>query len=123
MLHADSRYRLWYGSGAGMCYAESDDGIDWRKPELNLVEYDGSTANNIVLPAGSRIRPGQIFIDPAAPAEERYKMVLNGEASRPTIAVSGDGLQWRALDEPMMVSFRDTSNAACFDAELGKYVG
>lgn len=30
-----------------MCYAESKDGIHWTKPELGLVEYNGSKANNI----------------------------------------------------------------------------
>jgi len=31
------------------CYAESDDGIHWRKPELGIVEFDGSKENNIIL--------------------------------------------------------------------------
>ena len=30
------------------CYAESDDGIHWRKPALGLHEFKGSKANNIV---------------------------------------------------------------------------
>jgi len=32
-----------------MLYAESDDGINWRKPSLGLEHYHGSAANNIVL--------------------------------------------------------------------------
>jgi hypothetical protein len=32
-----------------MCYAESDDGIHWTKPELGLVEFNGNTKNNICL--------------------------------------------------------------------------
>ena len=31
------------------CYAESDDGIHWRRPELGLCEFAGSKANNIIL--------------------------------------------------------------------------
>ena len=31
-----------------LCYAESNDGIEWRKPELGLHEFQGSKANNIV---------------------------------------------------------------------------
>jgi len=27
------------------CYAESEDGIHWVKPELGLVEFNGSKAN------------------------------------------------------------------------------
>lgn len=30
------------------CYAESQDGIRWKRPHLGLVEFQGSTANNIV---------------------------------------------------------------------------
>ena len=31
-----------------VCYAESEDGIHWQKPELGICEFDGSTANNII---------------------------------------------------------------------------
>ncbi len=34
---------------AFICYAESEDGVHWRKPNLGLHEYRGSKANNIVL--------------------------------------------------------------------------
>ena len=54
-------FRMWYlgmvekeikaGQAPGwwrpMCYAESKDGIHWTKPNLGLVEYDGSKDNNI----------------------------------------------------------------------------
>ena len=30
------------------CYAESDDGVHWRRPELGLVEFQGSKKNNIL---------------------------------------------------------------------------
>ncbi len=49
------RYRMWYAvmrksaSPREMfCYAESEDGLTWTKPELGIVEVDGSTANNVV---------------------------------------------------------------------------
>jgi hypothetical protein len=31
-----------------VCEAFSDDGVNWVKPELGLVEFEGSTANNIL---------------------------------------------------------------------------
>jgi hypothetical protein len=34
---------------AYLCYAESDDGIRWRKPELGLHAFRGSKKNNILL--------------------------------------------------------------------------
>ena len=30
------------------CYAESDDGIHWTRPDLGLFEWEGSKRNNIV---------------------------------------------------------------------------
>ena len=57
---------------AFMCYAESTDGINWTKPDLGLVEYNGSTNNNII---AKNIVDGTVFIDPTAPPEQRYKML------------------------------------------------
>jgi hypothetical protein len=31
-----------------ICYATSKDGINWVKPELGVVEFEGSKANNIL---------------------------------------------------------------------------
>jgi len=63
VLHIDGKFRMWYlgmtqrkiehGQAPGwwrpMCYAESEDGIHWTKPELGLVEFNGNTKNNICL--------------------------------------------------------------------------
>jgi hypothetical protein len=60
---ATGRFRLWYRSRvsytvSGRSYlgpnmlAESDDGLHWGRPQLGLHEFEGSTANNIILPAG-----------------------------------------------------------------------
>jgi len=61
VLHIGGKFRMWYlgmfeteikkGQAPGwwrpMCYAESDDGITWTKPELGLVEFNGNKKNNI----------------------------------------------------------------------------
>jgi hypothetical protein len=39
---------LFGGPNQVTCYAESRDGIRWTKPELGLVEFKGSSQNNIV---------------------------------------------------------------------------
>lgn len=63
VLHIEGKFRMWYlgmsqtriekGQAPGywrpMCYAESTDGITWTKPDLGLVEFNGSTKNNICL--------------------------------------------------------------------------
>ena len=37
------------GAPTFLCYATSRDGVHWERPELGLVEFGGSKANNIVL--------------------------------------------------------------------------
>ena len=81
LLHEEGRYRLWYVSNklgvigeSYVCYAESDDGFTWERPELGLVEYEGSTQNNIIT-AGGTHHLHSLFVDPIAPPEERYKAI------------------------------------------------
>ena len=52
----DASFHIWYGSNRFnkdgqrylIHYARSTDGLHWEKPELNLIEVDGSKANNVV---------------------------------------------------------------------------
>ena len=55
-----------------LCYAESDDGFQWRKPTLGLFEFDGGKSNNILRLADKGFF---VFRDPTAPPAERYRMM------------------------------------------------
>ena len=66
------------------CYAESKDGIHWTRPELGLVEFEGSKRNNIFWTQKmTRHEPGVLPPDmppipfrdsnPAAHESERFK--------------------------------------------------
>jgi hypothetical protein len=81
-------------------YAESDDGIHWRKPELGLIEHRGSRANNIVLDGAAAAKhydntltnmdTVSVVRDEADPdPAKRYKMVCHWEghvwANHPTL--------------------------------------
>ncbi len=55
-----------------MCYAESDDGFRWTKPELGLFEFEGSKNNNICL-VGPYASQGSVFIDANPAGGDRYK--------------------------------------------------
>ena len=67
----DDGFRMLYESESGTCYATSDDAYRWQRPELGEVDFDGSTANNI-LKEGIVGSTG-VFIDPHAPSQERFK--------------------------------------------------
>lgn len=61
------------------CYAESDDGFEWRRPNLGMYEFAGSKDNNIICEGGVSNLQGwhihTLFKDPTAPSEEQYKSV------------------------------------------------
>jgi hypothetical protein len=158
VLQEGNRYRLWYyctwtgsdkavvapdgrlklgsdGAGGGVCYAESTDGMQWRKPVLGRVEFRGSKENNILSTTGLGGISGHIFVDPAAPPAERYKVagVTTLRAYRATGrdsggilggAVSPDGFEWQRVPEPLWPTYfnNDGSPSVHFDRKLGKYV-
>ena len=75
-------FKMWYMGGylLNRCYATSQDGIHWEKPTLNRVDFEGSTANNLVWHAtGNNMSP---FRDPnpGVPDDERYKAIVRHQA-------------------------------------------
>ena len=51
LIHENGKYRLWAGCNSDTqqswyCYLESNDGINWEKPNLGLVDFEGSRENN-----------------------------------------------------------------------------
>lgn len=120
-------YKMWYQAydkdqwGAGrprMCYAVSPDGLNWEKPSLGLVEYNGSTDNNILLKEQSKL--GFVFIDPQGTPEQRFKM-LSGIGTT-HMRTSPDGIHW--TDHPQVVWSPpwDTQKQAWWDPRIGRYV-
>ena len=136
IIQDGATYKAWTDSD----YYESTDARHWqRKAALDL-------------PDGKDFEIYQVFLDPSAPVNERYKSVGTGSIthaqfdefrkSRPDGwepramlhfgendqldcirgRVSGDGIHWRTLPEPLCVNYSDTWNTAYYDAVLGEYV-
>jgi hypothetical protein len=68
---------------------------------------------------------GTVFLDPQAPAAERYKLVFTrGEIIDGHLvwvvygAVSDDGLHWRILSEPLLKKNSDTQTVCFRDGDL-----
>ncbi|QDT01888.1 hypothetical protein K227x_02570 [Rubripirellula lacrimiformis] len=136
-------YRLYYrGSpkvgvdgnpGETYCYAESKDGIQWTKPELNLYEFQGSTKNNIVLadaaPVTHNFSP-MLDSRPEVPAQERFKAIGGTMTSGLIAMVSPDGIHWKKLQEEPVIATEsvpynymfDSQNVAFWSASEHKYL-
>ena len=124
-----ARYRAPRNREMAICYATSKDGLAWNKPELGLVEYEGTRANNILWrggkgnaapggPHGSGIQKDLRDPDP----DRRYKAFLKSKIL--SVAFSSDGINWGpAIACPAANSAGDTHNNAFWAPTLGRYVG
>lgn len=105
------------------CVIESKDGVHWSRPDLGLVEFQGSKHNNIVWsePKLDNFTP---FLDsnPACPPAEKFKATA-GFHTGLIAYVSPDGLHWSRLsDRPIITNGKfDTQNNAFWDAERKQY--
>jgi hypothetical protein len=135
-------YRFYYKCGARgakadgpsvsmLAYAESKDGVNWEKPSIGTVTFEGSTDNNLVFgldaAQGRAVMHPCVFIDPSASPDERYKLTYNDVVDGKDHiygAVSPDGLHWKDLPQPLLSGYHsDTQNVIRFDQDRGRYVG
>jgi len=102
--------------GCGVCYATSEDGIHWEKPDLGVVEFQGSRKNNIVIKYthGVTVIKDRHETDP----EKRYK-AIHGEGA---VWFSPDGIHWGKRHDVGRIDHGDTHQAVWWDEDLGKYV-
>ena len=107
------------------CYAESDDGIHWRKPELGIVEFNGSKKNNIIL-EGLGTHNFAPFKDanPDCPPEARFKALAGLKSEGGLFAFkSADGIHWSLMSDKAVITNGafDSQNLGFWDPTLGKY--
>ena len=107
------------------CYAESSDGINWKKPELNLYAHAGSKKNNIIWqgPGCHNFSP---FIDqrPGCPKSERLKAFggLKRDGGM-LLFKSADGIHWKKVQEKAVITNGafDSANIGFWDPTINKY--
>lgn len=105
------------------CYAESRDGIHWKKRNLGLFEFQGSKQNNIIW-TGTSAHDFTPFIDtnPDCKPEEKYKAVAIGTGGLRAFK-SADGIHFSPLGEKAIITkgHFDTQNLAFWDSVHGTY--
>ena len=148
VLRDQGKFKIWYKSGMGVGYAESDDGISWRKPPLDLTLIDGEGSNILFQKKGKTEGPENfpfmyelfgVHRDDRDPnPEQRYKMGFldidwkyKGSAGDPWhkgqrrglgIAGSPDGIHWKPIDSWASEAIVDGATHWMFDTNLQKYV-
>ena len=106
-----------------ICYAESDDGITWTKPNLGQVLFNGSRSNNIIaLPETKALEGVAVIKDESDPdPKRRYKMAYNEWSDKKGIAftirtaTSSDGISWTAGPEVPLGAFMEHASLYQFN--------
>ena len=110
-----------------VCYAESQDGIHWTRPELGLVEFEGSKKNNILWDGiGSHNFTPFKDTNPNCPANARYKAFGSGGGAKKHglyAFQSADGIRWEMIrEEPVITKGAfDSQNLGFWDTERAEY--
>ena len=112
--------------GSFICYATSEDGVNWDKPFLGFHDYEGHSwqgkplgEDNNIVPTGSLLAP--IYDAGEADPERRYKGMGRREGVHGLVPiVSPDCLHWTLLDVPHIPS-SDEANCT-HDVVKGIYI-
>ena len=110
-----------------VCYAESRDGVQWTKPELGVVEFEGSKNNNIIW---DNVIGHHNFVpfrdrNPDCKPEARYKAIGGSKSEGGLFAFrSPDGIHWSLMSEDPVITEGDfdSQNLAFWDTARGLYV-
>ncbi len=127
VIQDDDHFKMYYrgahydeqqqkGTHEVACYAESEDGIIWRKPNLGLVEFQGSRDNNIIWDSTHNFA---VFKDtnPACSYEARYKALAGNRKTGLMAYQSGDGIHWSPMQDTPVITHGafDSQNLAFWD--------
>jgi hypothetical protein len=119
-------YRLYYdvNPAEGMsCYglAISKDGISWERPELGIVSFNGSTANNLVDIEDEQPKGACVFVDPTGPDEHRFKILGHNPHEGMFLMTSPDGLRFKRQPAALLPFNPDSLVSAFYDERVRKY--
>ncbi len=117
--------------GNKLAYATSKDGIHWDRPELGLLDINGSKKNNYIIPELGIYGANAIDDRSDIPAR-RYKMIfgsLGREASWAgfhvplSLAYSADGINWKRPEHvnPVLRGISDGEFTLFYDRDRRKY--
>ena len=99
--------------------ALSRDGLDWEKPNLGALEFNGNKDNNLI-DSPERQRLWQVVYDPDDPnPQRRYKGFLGASGRRPV--VSPDCIHWKLLDVEKLPS--GDAGTLTYDRENRQFLG
>jgi len=122
-------FQMWYsviheGWKMRLAYAESDDGLAWLRPELDIFAWDGRPTNIVF--ADNPHGPAVIY-DADDPREDRrYKLVAGANPDNVIGCIHGycsaDGIHWRPVQPGPVITTPPDCPMGFWRATDGRYV-
>ena len=117
--------RAVHGTPKFVCYAESEDGLNWEKPALEGRSWRNYEKTNVVVPGHTRAQSPEVLWNPDQSDEQRRLIMLYRDTiGHPgpdlrdgrCIMYSPDGIHWTEEDDnPVTKGGSDGHNPICWD--------
>ena len=143
-----TKFKMWYKSGMGVGYAESDDGIRWSRPRFDLTLSENERSNILFTKKSKTEGPDGIPYfyelfgvhrdDRETDPQRRYKMGFldidwkykgsdgdpwhKGQRRGLGVAGSPDGIHWKLIESWATEAIVDGATHWMFDPARQKYV-
>ena len=120
----DRLFKAWYFGcdavhWAAIGYAESEDGVSWHKPVLNMYPYKGRTDNNICFCVGdgetSHFEANKDYSETRT--DRRFQALAHCGEGKYYAHYSADGKTWRRNEDPVTFPNGDTGHFVYDEAE------
>jgi hypothetical protein len=116
----DGVLRLYYrGPDDTLAVMTSKDGIHWTKPDLGHGDYQGE--KNVVL--RKPVALGNVFLDPNAPPESRWKYVSGIRRQSIFVYSSADGWSFRQNETAALPFAAGSQSIVFYDDQRQSYMG
>ncbi|GMV92902.1 MAG: hypothetical protein AMXMBFR82_26800 [Candidatus Hydrogenedentota bacterium] len=127
----DGLFKMWYTVwnreayynklpfSYNVCYAESEDGIAWRRPPLGVFDYEGSTENNCIKLGTDKTQNIDVCLNPDPDRWPGKFLAIHNQKGGVFVSSSEDGKTFTSLfTEPAIPYHSDTHNNFVYD-EVG----
>jgi hypothetical protein len=126
------RFKDWRAEAHGypyfMCYAESKDGVRWKKPRLEGHPYLKHDKTNVLVTGHQKAQASRVMWNPLS-TERDERFLLTYKDNRPDahgafcLAYSDDGIEWQEDERnPVYVALQDTWQNMVYDPRRERWL-
>ncbi len=121
-------FRMWYSVwdkhayynrlpfSYNVCYAESDEGIVWRKPSLGVFDHKGDAGNNCIRLGTDKTQNIDVCFNPKPDTYPGKYIAIHNQKGGVYVSYSDDGkIFTRLFEEPAIAYHSDTHNNFVYD--------